>query len=148
MNDGVLWLLENRPPEPERLSICHGDFHPLNILIKDGQVTGVLDWPGFIVADPVLDVACTIVLITISAKHLLSLVEWEQAVEMYVDSYRAQRPLNLKYLDYYRVRRCVIALMNGADGQEVWQSPFILKDLTEYIEQSTGIRITPPGHAQ
>ena len=64
------WLLENRPPEPERLAVCHGDFHPLNILVQDGIVTGVLDWPGFIIADPALDIANTIVLSTIPFKHI------------------------------------------------------------------------------
>ncbi len=54
----------------QNASICHGDFHPLNILVKEGQVTAVLDWPGFSIADPVLDVAYTVVLLTIPAKHL------------------------------------------------------------------------------
>ncbi len=46
--NGVDWLMENRPSESGRLAICHGDFHPLNILIQDDRVTGVLDWPGFL----------------------------------------------------------------------------------------------------
>lgn len=141
--DAVDWLLENCPPEPECLSICHGDFHPLNILVRDGRITGVLDWPGFIVADPILDVANTVVLTMISAKHLLSLAEWETAVDMYLDSYRAHRSLDLKYLDYYKVRRCVIALVAGASGQPVWQHPMIVKDLIAYTREVTGIRIGP-----
>lgn len=149
--DGVDWLVENRPPEPEHLTICHSDFHPLNILIQDGQVTGVLDWPGFLVADPALDVANTIVLTTISSKHLFSSTEWgfssvnwEQAAQLYLDSYQAQRPLDTTHLDYYRVRRCVNALAQGVDGQKVWQHPLIVKDLIEYIHRITGIRMTIP----
>jgi aminoglycoside phosphotransferase (APT) family kinase protein len=42
IRQAVDWLLENRPPEPERLSVCHGDFHPFNILYDEGKVTGVL----------------------------------------------------------------------------------------------------------
>jgi aminoglycoside phosphotransferase (APT) family kinase protein len=141
--EAVEWLIENRPPEPERLSLCHGDFHPMNILVQDGRVTGVLDWPGFIIADPVLDVATTIVLITISAKRLLSLAEWETALEMYLDSYRAHRSLDLKYLDYYKARRCIAALLDGASGQLVWQRPTIVQDLVGYIRQVTGIRVEP-----
>jgi aminoglycoside phosphotransferase (APT) family kinase protein len=141
--DAVDWLIENCPPEPERLSICHGDFHPLNILVQGGHVTGVLDWPGFIIADPVLDVANTVVLTMVSAKHLLSLAEWEAAVEMYLESYRTHRSLDLKYLDYYKARRCIIALVDGAGGQSVWQHPMIVKDLIEYTRQVTGIRIEP-----
>jgi aminoglycoside phosphotransferase (APT) family kinase protein len=143
LHEGIAWLMETRPPEPERLAICHGDFHPMNILVRDGQVTGILDWPGFIIADPVLDVANTIVLTTISAKHLLSLSEWKVAVEMYLDAYRAQRYLDPRYLEYYRTRRCIHALIDGADGQKVWQHPLIVQDLTEYVHNTTGIRIIP-----
>jgi aminoglycoside phosphotransferase (APT) family kinase protein len=137
--------MENRPPESERISVCHGDFHPLNILVQDGRVTGVLDWAGFMVADPIVDVATTVVLTMISAKHLLSLAEWETAVEMYLDAYayRAHRSLDLKQLDYYKVRRCVMALVDGASGQLVWQHPMIVKDLTEYTREITGIHIVP-----
>jgi aminoglycoside phosphotransferase (APT) family kinase protein len=142
LGDGVDWVLQNRPPEPEQLSICHGDFHPLNILVQDGQVTGVLDWPGFIVADPLFDVANTVILTMMSAKHLLSLTEWEIVIEMYLGAYRAQRPLDLTHMDYYKARRCVVALMEGADGHNVWQNPLIVKELTECVHSITGIRIT------
>jgi aminoglycoside phosphotransferase (APT) family kinase protein len=144
IHDAVEWLIENRPPEPARLSICHGDFHPLNILVQDGQVTGVLDWPGFIIADPVLDVANTTVLTAVSAKHLLGLETPDLAVEMYLGAYQAERPLDLEYLDYYRVRRCVYALLEGAGGQQVWQHPGIVQDLIEHTHQITGIRVAPP----
>ena len=144
LHESVDWLLENRPPEPERLSVCHGDFHPFNLLVQDGRVTGVLDWPGFLVADPVLDVANTVVLTSISGKHLLSLRDWERVVEMYLASYRAQKPLDLAYLDYYRVRRCVIAVWEGARGHAVWRQPPIVEDLIEYIQGVTGIRILLP----
>ena len=40
--------------------ICHGDFHPRNLLVAAGQVTGVLDWPNALVADAELDVAPTL----------------------------------------------------------------------------------------
>jgi aminoglycoside phosphotransferase (APT) family kinase protein len=145
LGDGINWLVEHRPPEPERLSMCHGDFHPLNILVQDGQVTGVVDWPGFMVADPVLDVANTILLSMVPAKHLLSVPEVDEFPEAYLDAYRAHRPLDLTYLDYYRARRCIIALMEGARGHQVWQMPAVVEDLVEQVHNATGIRMTPPG---
>ncbi|MBW2363945.1 MAG: phosphotransferase family protein [Deltaproteobacteria bacterium] len=88
IRDVVDWLMVNRPPEPERLVICHGDFHSGNILIQDGKVTGVLDWGGFLITDPALDIANTIKLITVNAKHLASSVlgpdfasvDWHQSI--------------------------------------------------------------------
>ena len=102
IREGVDWLIVNRPPEPERLAVCHGDFHPLNILMQDGKITGVLDWSNFLIADPVLDIANTIVLITIyfklSVASELGLdfcsVDWEIVAEPYLDAYRSLRPIN------------------------------------------------------
>lgn len=145
LGEGIDWLVAHRPPEPEQLSVCHGDFHPLNILVEDGQVTGVLDWAGFRIADPVLDVANTIVLATIPAKHLFSLPEWDQFAGMYLDAYGAHRALDLEYLDYYQARRCVSALLEGVRGHQVWQLPAVVEDLVERVCSTTGIRITPPG---
>jgi Ser/Thr protein kinase RdoA (MazF antagonist) len=85
IRDGVDWLLEHWPAEPEHLAICHGDFHPLNILVQDGEVTGVLDWPGFLIGDSALDVGNTVLLTTVPFKYLASTllgpafagVDWE-----------------------------------------------------------------------
>jgi aminoglycoside phosphotransferase (APT) family kinase protein len=141
LREAADWLIEQCPPRPGRLSICHGDFHPMNLLVRGRQVSGVLDWGGSMVADPAVDVATTIVLTTISAKHLLSLAEWQAAVELYLQAYQARRSLDPTHLDYYRVRRCVIALLDGASGQAVWQHPGIVQDLVAYVDQITGIRI-------
>lgn len=53
------WLMIRRPPAAARPVICHGDLHPQNILVRGGAVTGVLDWPNAVVADPAYDVAAT-----------------------------------------------------------------------------------------
>jgi aminoglycoside phosphotransferase (APT) family kinase protein len=145
------WLLEYRPPEPERLSVCHGDFHPFNLLYEGGEVTGVLDWPGFAIGDPVFDIANTIVIITISAKHLagsmgdFSSIDWDLMADLYLDAYRDHRFMDETNLDYYRARRCMLALVQGVEGQQVWQHPLIVQDLLAYIFDITGIQISMPG---
>jgi aminoglycoside phosphotransferase (APT) family kinase protein len=141
---GLDWLVEHRPPEPESLSICHGDFHPLNILVQGGQITGVVDWAGLKIADPLLDIANTIVLAMIPAKHLFHIPGWDQFPQMYLAAYRAHRPLDLSYLDYYQARRCVIALMEGASGHQVWQMSTVIEDLIQQVHDATGIRMSPP----
>jgi aminoglycoside phosphotransferase (APT) family kinase protein len=147
---GVNWLLDNRPPEPGRPAVCHGDFHPLNILYADGKVTGVLDWPGFAVADPAFDVANSLVLITITCKHVAAsmdgfpAVDWDRFADLYLAAYRTHRSLDGTNLGYYRVRRCVLALVQGFEGQQVWQHPLIVRDLLAYILDVTGIQIRMP----
>jgi aminoglycoside phosphotransferase (APT) family kinase protein len=142
--EAVGWLLRNRPPEPARLSVCHGDFHPMNLLVQDGRVTGVLDWPGFMIADPALDVANTLTLVATSGKHLLRIAQWEILIEMYLAAYQAERPLDRTHLDYYRARRCIGALAEGARGQQVWRQPPVVQDLVETVHQVTGVRVTLP----
>jgi aminoglycoside phosphotransferase (APT) family kinase protein len=151
LRDGADWLATRRPSDPDSLAVCHGDFHPLNILIDEGRVTGVLDWGGFIIADPVYDVGNTIMLTTIPIKQLgdtadmkFSAVDWDIAAQLYLDAYRSVRPLDGKHLDYYRVRRCVFALIQGVEGQVIWQHPLIVKDLVEYIYKITSVRIKMP----
>jgi aminoglycoside phosphotransferase (APT) family kinase protein len=55
---GMRWLLDHRPPDRAPV-ICHGDFHPQNVLAAGGRVSAVLDWPNVLVADAECDVAAT-----------------------------------------------------------------------------------------
>jgi aminoglycoside phosphotransferase (APT) family kinase protein len=141
------WLIENRPPKSEHLSICHGDFHPLNILVKDRKVTAVLDWPSFSIAPPILDVASTVVLCTIGFKHILfpssQNAKWEEIIARYLKAYQGVCCLDMEYFDYYKVLRCVIALVEGAKGQEVWKDHAISKSLTNMVFEVSKIRILP-----
>jgi len=149
LRDAGDWLIEHQPSEPEKLAVCHGDFHPLNILVQDGRITGVLDWPGFMIADPALDIAITLVLITIPYKHIapslrsdLSSVDFDIVAERYLEAYQKDKDYDAEHLDYYRVRRCIQALIHGAQGQTSWQHPGVVKDLIDFILVVTGVEIT------
>ena len=139
------WLTQNRPPKPERLAICHSDFHPLNILIQEGKVTGVLDW-HLSIADPVLDVANTIRLITM-IKHLsvpgAESVDWEAFTQKYLDAYCTQLPLDLTHIDYYRVVQNLVFLYDNGNMQAL-RLPSLITESLEFIHKVTGIPITLP----
>jgi hypothetical protein len=47
------------------------------------------------------------------------------------------------YLDYYRARRCILALADGASGQAVWRQPMIVQDLIDTIREVSGLRVEP-----
>jgi aminoglycoside phosphotransferase (APT) family kinase protein len=70
VKSGLVWLRQNKPPIT-KVVMCHGDFHPQNILIYEGEVSGVLDWSNFRVTDPMLDIAATQVLLSILAPVLI-----------------------------------------------------------------------------
>lgn len=144
----VDWLAASRPAEPESLAVCHGDFHPLNVLVEDGRVTGVLDWSNCAVEDPAADVACTMLLIAVPGRRLLappaSGSEAARAASRYLDAYRARRALDVDRLDHYRVRRAVVGLADGAGGLPLWRRPEIVQGLEDEIRRATGIALTAP----
>ncbi|PYM39944.1 MAG: hypothetical protein DME16_26965 [Candidatus Rokuibacteriota bacterium] len=73
LRPAMAWLVEQRPPEQSRRVICHGDFHPHNILYSGGAVTGVIDWPNVVVAEPAYDVATTRIILRFTPMELSAL---------------------------------------------------------------------------
>lgn len=50
--------------EPER--ILHFDFHPLNVMVEAGIVTGILDWANVHTGDPRADLARTVTILRLA----------------------------------------------------------------------------------
>ena len=69
LSAAMRWLLDRRPLDGARV-ICHGDFHPQNLLAADGRVSAVLDWPNALVADAECDVAATLVILRLTPIEL------------------------------------------------------------------------------
>ena len=121
---GLEWLARRRPPRPEPRAVCHGDFHPYNVLMVDGRVTGVLDWPHAIVADPAFDVATTLVILKLVPMELAGLsapLRWlanaarPLLVGGYLRHYRRRRPLDRGKLAYYEAAACMKALVRAGE---------------------------------
>lgn len=118
------WLRERRPPEPGRRAICHGDFHPQNILSEGGVVTGVLDWPNALVADPAYDVASTRIILALTPIALSGVpaaLRWVASfvrlmlVKRYLAGMRRRRPLDPAVLDYYEAASAMRGLVRTAE---------------------------------
>ena len=137
----VKWLIENRPNEPETPSVIHGDFHPMNLLVKDGEVNAILDWSGFMVGDPMYGLGWTKALFIATGKHELPEDVFNQLVQMYIDAYESIHPIDYAKMDYYVVFRLVRALLEGKEGQEVWTRPYIVKNIVKEIKEMTGILV-------
>jgi aminoglycoside phosphotransferase (APT) family kinase protein len=57
---GVRAALARGRPGPTNLpGLLHGDFWPGNVLWRDGEISGVIDWEGASWGDPLYDVAIT-----------------------------------------------------------------------------------------
>jgi aminoglycoside phosphotransferase (APT) family kinase protein len=121
---GLEWLARRRPPRPEPRAVCHGDFHPFNILVDGEGVTGVLDWPHAIVADPAFDVATTLIilrLVPMDVAGLATPLRWlanaarPLLVAGYLRHYGRRRPLDRGKLAYYEAAACMKALVRAGE---------------------------------
>ena len=122
----MAWLLEHRPPSPRRPAICHGDFHPQNILVSAGAVTGVIDWPNTVVADPAYDVAATRTILSLTPVELSAVpaaLRWlirlvrPIMVRRYLAGYRRHHALDTGALAYYEALCCMRGLVRAAESR-------------------------------
>jgi aminoglycoside phosphotransferase (APT) family kinase protein len=110
--EGLRWIREHQPPAPEALVVCHGDFHPDNMLFEGKTLTGLVDWSDARLAAPAFDVANTRFLFEFAPfelpRALGPLADWLQRslARDWVKAYRRLRPLDLEALSYYQTVRC------------------------------------------
>lgn len=126
--DGIRWLLTRQPAERSARVICHGDFHPQNLLAEDGRVTAVLDWPNMVVAAPEYDVASTRVILTQTPVSLFPVpaplrpvvaAARRILVARYLAVYRKLRPLDRTRLPYCEAAACMRGLVRAAEARVV-----------------------------
>lgn len=124
---GVRWLRGHRPAAGP-WSICHGDFHPQNLLAEGGRVTAVLDWPNAVVAEPEYDVAATLVILRLVPVSVLPVAAaWRPAVAelralmtaRYLAAYRRARGIDRDRLPYYEAAACMRGLVRAGHARLV-----------------------------
>jgi aminoglycoside phosphotransferase (APT) family kinase protein len=131
---GLEWIEDNRPDDASEEALCHGDFHPLNILVERGRVSGVLDWSGALIGDPAYDVGSTVFLAEVAAPLLQLGVDWKALTRRYLDSYQDTSPLSLDKIEYYEAFRCLISAMEGFQRHLVWRYPAMRQRMAEYFQ--------------
>ncbi|MEX2246329.1 MAG: phosphotransferase family protein [Dehalococcoidia bacterium] len=160
MRMGLRWLLEHQPPPPEQAVICHGDFHPLNVLMSGREVTGVVDWALTTVGDPAFDVASTLVLMTLGPIEPPPPAEWAAdrirgfIARGYLRRYTKLRPLELSRLRYYQALRCFTSLVWSAEMQlrtdgdgplpTAWDRPRVAQRVRDRFRKMTGAELQLP----
>ena len=133
--------MENMPPLPEKLSVVHGDFHSMNLLIDEGEVVAILDWSGFIIGDPMAGLGWTlgITLATVTNNVPETLING--LIQNYLIEYGTYIHIDNERLNYFVVFRLAMALVEGLDGQEWWTQPYIIQNILSEVEKRTGISV-------
>jgi aminoglycoside phosphotransferase (APT) family kinase protein len=124
--EGMRWLLDRRPSGSAARVICHGDFHPQNLLTLAGRATAVLDWPNVVVAPPEYDVAATRVILTQTPVGLvpvpvvlrpIAAAARRLVAARYLAVYRKLRPLDRARLPYFEAAGCMRGLVRTAEAR-------------------------------
>ena len=149
---GLEWLYENVPRTATETVICHGDFHPLNILSDGKKVTGVIDWPNAILGPPQVDVGATLVIARFSQPIKVSLLERVLLLlrpvlaRRYLGIYRKLSGRELAGLDTYEALACMRNLVDEGrrivEGSDpgAWNRAALLRR----FRQITGVMVTLP----
>jgi aminoglycoside phosphotransferase (APT) family kinase protein len=148
------WLDHHRPAPPRQAAICHGDFHPLNILADNNQPTGVIDWANAVIAEPAMDVASAIANISALplglpwALRVAAHAVIGAALRRYERAYRKRRPLDDHALRYYQVFRATAQLIGvgqaravGQAGRGAFQSAAGVGNLVALIRKLSGVSV-------
>jgi aminoglycoside phosphotransferase (APT) family kinase protein len=145
------WLVGNLPTPVQAEVICHGDFHPLNIMMEAGRITGVIDWANVVLGEPAYDVAA---LRTIAFHVDLGSPAWARGatslarrlmVRRYMSVYRAAAALETRNLAYYEAIRILSALTFASEPRQQagnpWNAPHTVAALVRAFERISGLRV-------
>ena len=143
----VGWLRNHLPLAERELSVIHGDYHGGNLMFENGSVTGVLDW-GFFVADSALDLANMMNGYLIWAPQCSKDVPpdfWQRIVDGALKSYRIIRSVNYEYIKAFRVLHLLGPLCRASFYPEFMRKPESQREYLAFIEQTTGLKLSPAG---
>ncbi len=121
LRPGLDWLEGHLPPDTGRHVICHLDFHPLNVLVDDGHVTGVVDWANVHFGEPAADVGTTMMVLTLGPLDVpaplraVSSAGRRWAAGRYLREYRRLRPVPMERVEYHEALRCYMALQHASE---------------------------------
>lgn len=161
LRPGFDWLLVHRPEPPQRPSILHLDFHPLNLVLDRNRSLVVLDWNEADLGDRHADVGTTVMLMDcLPPIQVTRLERWmlrmgrQFFLPLYLYAYRWHLPLEANRLAYYRALAAFRRLCNYGrwlqDGPQIsGNKPSMLGLITQdhrhqlecYFREWTGVGI-------
>lgn len=109
-------------PDGDRL--CHGDFHPGNILM-DGETPVLIDWTNAMRGDPAADVARTRMMLSLGEVppgtsiplRVMAGVGRRALVWLYIRGYRRLRPLDMALMARWEIAHAAARLSEGIEGE-------------------------------
>jgi len=151
LRHGFEWILEKRPSKTGRQVICHGDLQFSNIIIADGNVSGLIDWGSVKIEEPELDVGTSIRFferVFIDAPRPMQgalglMRKW--MIQKYYEEYSRHNNLDLEKLRYHIALNCLHSLTYYSDRGTLEQKSRsnVLQTLSRF-EEISGIKLILP----
>jgi len=113
------WVLDQLAAQPDGAQLCHGDFHPQNVLLTpNGPI--IIDWVDATQGNPLADIARTLTLLRFAGLSIRPVSRWFES--------QVRRWLSAVYLRAYRRERAV-------DQGELqrWLIPIVAARLAENV---------------
>ncbi len=109
---------------PDGDGLCHGDFHPGNIMMA-GATPVLIDWTGAMRGDPTADVARTRLMLRIGepapgtslALRVMARFGRRILVSMYLRAYRQRRPLDMTEVARWEIPVAAARLADGIEEE-------------------------------
>ena len=153
------WLTTNFPEQPDNPAIVHGDLHPLNILMYEGKVSGLIDWATSMFTHAEYDIAVSRTILAIGPpegigipkEELEQMLAW--GTHEYLKECHALQELDDSLIDYYSVLRIshahakVVGRKHGvdlpfiADEGYAWDRPDMYNFVSKLVMEITGIQL-------
>lgn len=137
---GLQWVRDNVPSETSIKVICHGDFHPYNILVHERTITAVLDWACCYIHEPEFDVANTLIKLSCNGPGIVPSINWSRFTQHYLNCYTREYPLTSNRLTFYEAVWCLWMLAMAPDS--FLQLSGIMERLTQRFQSVTGLTLT------
>jgi aminoglycoside phosphotransferase (APT) family kinase protein len=152
--DGALKWLRAHHPAPRQEVICHGDFHPMNVMMDSSGSYSLIDWTLTRLGEPEYDIARTVVLwrrapidraVVDGALRLFIGTARRALLWRYLRQYQRRRSIDAERLRYYEAFVALHVIVATLDGTNttLWRADDVLDGLAQHIEDCTGVRIGP-----
>jgi aminoglycoside phosphotransferase (APT) family kinase protein len=102
--------------------VLHGDYWPGNVLWRDGQLVGVIDWEDAAIGDPLVDVA--------NSRLEILWAFGVEAMQQFTHDYQSVNPIDFSNLPYWDLYAAMLPTKQLADWAAGWID-FGRPDVTE-----------------
>lgn len=101
LTEVIMWLKANAP-EVQRLAFVHGAYRTGNLMIKDDEISAIIDWELQVIGDPMYDIAYVLSDLNREGSPLLSCVVER---DFFIDYYQKLTGLTIDFdaCRYYQI---------------------------------------------